>query len=233
MDLIIDNREKGLINLLNEINEKYILLNLDVGDIQYKVNDELIYIIERKTVDDLGASINDGRYKEQKVRLLSNNKNNIYYIIEGDINECKTLSKKAILGSIINMIFRDNIKIIYSKNIKQTLDIILQIKHKYDSGKFIKNENTTQEYLSSIKLNKKQNMDKNLCNILQLATIPGVSKNISTNILEKYNTLSNLIEEFKKNDENMLKSINLGKKCLGSVLSKRIYVLSAAPLTLK
>ena len=66
-------------------------------------------------------------------------------------------------------------------------------------------------------------MDKNLCNILQLATIPGVSKNISTIILEKYNTLSNLIDEFKKNDENMLKTINLGKKCIGSVLSKRIY----------
>ena len=105
MDLIIDNREKSLIKLLNENNEKYILFNLDIGDIQYKMNDELIYIIERKTVDDLGASINDGRYKEQKVRLLSNNKNNIYYIIEGDINECKTLSKKSILGSIINMIF--------------------------------------------------------------------------------------------------------------------------------
>jgi len=223
MDLIIDNREKSLIKLLNENNEKYILFNLDIGDIQYKINDELIYIIERKTVDDLGASINDGRYKEQKVRLLSNNKNNIYYIIEGDINECKTLSKKSILGSVINMIFRDNIKIIYSKNIKQTLDIILQIKRKYENGKFIKNEDTSQEYLSSIKLNKKQNMDKKLCNILQLATIPGVSKNISTIILEKYNTLSNLIDEFKKNDENMLKTINLGKKCIGSVLSKRIY----------
>lgn len=223
MDLIIDNREKSLIKLLNENNEKYILFNLDIGDIQYKINDELIYIIERKTVDDLGASINDGRYKEQKVRLLSNNKNNIYYIIEGDINECKTLSKKSILGSIINMIFRDNIKIIYSKNINQTLDIILQIKRKYENGKFIKNEDTSHEYLSAIKLNKKQNMDKKLCNILQLATIPGVSKNISTIILEKYNTLSNLIDEFKKNDENMLKTINLGKKCIGSVLSKRIY----------
>ena len=83
------------------------------------------------------------------------------------------------------MIFRDNIKIIYSKNIKQTLDIILQIKRKYENGKFIKNEDTSQEYLSSIKLNKKQNMDKKLCNILQLATIPGVSKNISTIIKNK------------------------------------------------
>ena len=163
MELIIDNREKYLIKLLHENNIIFKLLNLDIGDIQYKDNNELIYIIERKTVDDLGASITDGRYKEQKSRLLSNNKNNIYYIIEGDINECKTLSKKSILGSVINMIFRDNIKIIYSKNIKQTLDIILQIKRKYENGKFIKNEDTSQEYLSSIKLNKKQNMDKKTC----------------------------------------------------------------------
>ena len=31
-------------------------------------NDKLIYIVERKTINDLGASIKDGRYKEQKMR---------------------------------------------------------------------------------------------------------------------------------------------------------------------
>tara|TARA_Y100000389_G_C17413852_1_gene492530 strand:+ start:710 stop:1393 length:684 start_codon:yes stop_codon:yes gene_type:complete len=223
MELIIDNREKYLIELLQQNNIIFTLLNLDIGDIQYKDNNELIYIIERKTVDDLGASITDGRYKEQKSRLLANNKNNIYYIIEGDITECKTLSKKAILGSIVNMIFRDNIKIIYSKDIKQTLDIVIQIQKKYNEGKFKKIENTEESYISSIKIKKKDNMNKNMCNIIQLATIPGVSKNISTIILEKYNTLNNLIEEFKKNDENMLKTLNIGKKTIGAVLSKRIY----------
>ena len=156
MELIIDNREKYLIELLHQNNIIFTLTNLDIGDIQYKNDDELIYIIERKTVNDLGASITDGRYKEQKSRLLAHNNNNIYYIIEGDISECKTLSKKAILGSIINMIFRDNIKVIYSKDIKQTLDIIIQIQKKYNEGKFKKNENTEEAYVSSIKLKKKR-----------------------------------------------------------------------------
>ena len=223
MELIIDNREKYLIELLHQNNITFTLTNLDIGDIQYKINNELIYIIERKTVNDLGASITDGRYKEQKSRLLAHNNNNIYYIIEGDISECKTLTKKAILGSIINMIFRDNIKIIYSKDIKQTVEIIIQIQKKYNEGKFKKNENTEEAYVSSIKLKKKDNMTKKICNTIQLATIPGVSKNISTIILDKYETLNNLIEEYKKNGELMLKTLNIGKKTLGGVLSKRIY----------
>ena len=224
MELILDNRENLLIKYLNESDLNFKTENLDLGDIQYKYNDNLIYIIERKTVNDLGASIKDGRYKEQKIRLLSNNKNNIYYIIEGNINYCETLSTKAILGSIINMIFRDNIKIIYSKDIKQTLDIIIQIKKKFELNKFEKIEkNEKNDYISCIKVNKKENLDKKTCNILQLATIPGVSKNISGIILEKYNNLSNLINEYNQHGELLLKDLELGKKKLGKVLSKRIY----------
>ena len=122
------------------------------------------------------------------------------------------------------MIFRDNIKIIYSKDIKQTLDIIIQIKSKFDSNKFENNIiNEKNDYISCIKINKKENLDKKTCNIIQLATIPGVSKNISTIILDKYNDLNQLITEFKENGELLLKDLELGKKKLGKVLSKRIY----------
>ena len=177
MNIIIDNRENDLIKLFNKNNYTFSTSNLEVGDIQYKNDNNIIYIIERKTVNDLGASIKDGRYKEQKARLLSHNKNNIFYIIEGNINFCETISTKAILGSIINMIFRDNIKIIYSKDLKQTYDIITQIKDKFDSNKFTTKENISKtDYISCIKINKKENLDKKTCNILQLATIPGVSK---------------------------------------------------------
>ena len=224
MEIIIDNRETLLVKYLNELNYDFKKENLDLGDIQYKYDNNLIYIIERKTVNDLGASIKDGRYKEQKIRLLSNNKNNIFYIIEGNINYCETLSTKAILGSIINMIFRDNIKIIYSKDIKQTLDIIIQIKNKYETNKFNNNQtNIKNDYISCIKINKKENLDKRTCNIIQLATIPGVSKNISTIILEKYDNLNHLISELNQHGELLLKDIELGKKKLGKVLSKRIY----------
>ena len=97
--------------------------NLEIGDIQFIENDKIIYILERKTINDLEASIKDGRYKEQKMRLLSNHSDNIYYIIEGNIDDCNTLNRKT-LTSIINMSFRDNIKVISSNNIKDTYDII-------------------------------------------------------------------------------------------------------------
>ena len=223
MEIIIDNRENSLIKLLEENKVVFIKKNLEIGDIQFIENDKIIYILERKTINDLGASIKDGRYKEQKMRLLSNHSNNIYYIIEGNIDDCNTLNRKALLGSIINMSFRDNIKVISSNNIKDTYDIILQIRRKYDEGKFKEIESSTDNYVSSIKMNKKENMSKELCNIVQLATIPGVSQKISKIILEKYGSISNLIEEYKKTDNLLLADISLGKRKIGKVLSIKIY----------
>ena len=58
--------------------------NLMLGDIHITYKD-LTYIFERKTLQDLQSSIKDGRYKEQKARLLSNTSQKfITYIIEGD-----------------------------------------------------------------------------------------------------------------------------------------------------
>jgi len=59
--------------------------NLDIGDIII-YNGSYKLIIERKTINDLVSSIKDGRYREQKMRLLSyrkkntNHKNNLICI---------------------------------------------------------------------------------------------------------------------------------------------------------
>tara|TARA_Y100000768_G_scaffold354040_1_gene306772 strand:- start:3582 stop:4274 length:693 start_codon:yes stop_codon:yes gene_type:complete len=226
MEIYVDNRERDLIKLFNENKNDIILKNLEIGDIVYKKDGEVIYIVERKTFNDLGASINDGRYKEQKIRLLSNSNGNLFYILEGNMSECTTLNQKALLGSIVNMTFRDNIKLIFSSDINQTYKILVQIKDKFNSGKFSKIvgvSNDNNNYVSSIKLNKKENMTKLNCNIIQLATIPGVSKNMSSIILEKYNTIDKLIEEYKKEGEDMLAELSMGKRKLGKILSKKIY----------
>jgi len=223
MEIIIDNREKDILELFKNNNIIHQNKNLEIGDIQFVINNEIIYIIERKTYDDLGASIKDGRYKEQKIRLLANNNNNIFYIIEGNKNKCKTLAYNSLLGSIINMLFRDNIKIINSTDINETYKIIIQIKDKYNNGKFKKIDCDKSDYVSSIKTNKKENMDKNMCSIVQLSVIPGVSKKIAEVIINKYISLSNLIEEFKNNDNLLLANIELEKRKLGKVLSKKIY----------
>ena len=57
---------------------------LDIGDVHIKYND-ILYIFERKTVKDLISSIHDGRYREQKARMLSiYNTIQLSYIIEED-----------------------------------------------------------------------------------------------------------------------------------------------------
>jgi ERCC4-type nuclease len=63
----------------NEINKENIIITseqLEIGDIQIIFDDKL-YVYERKTVSDLLSSINDGRYKEQKIRLLNSHATNI------------------------------------------------------------------------------------------------------------------------------------------------------------
>ena len=223
MEIIIDNREKDLITLFEKNDENCIKQNLDIGDIHFVVNNEIIYIIERKTYQDLGASIKDGRYKEQKIRLLANNKNNIFYIIEGNINEATNLSYKSLHGSIINMIFRDNIKIIHSQDITETYNILIQIKNKFMNGKFKKINCDTEDYISSIKINKKENIDKKTCNIIQLACIPGISKKTASLVIDEYKTITNIILIFKNSNNEALKDFKIGKKKLGKVLSGRLY----------
>ena len=100
--------------------------NLDLGDIIIKKNEEIILIIERKTLQDLYSSINDGRYKEQKVRLKSNFEDHqIVYIIED--SNTKFINKKfnnvqsIIDGAILNSVFRDNIKVLRTKSVDETI----------------------------------------------------------------------------------------------------------------
>ena len=87
--LLVDYREKKVIDLLNKnsFNEQinYESCNLEIGDFILKnENDEIIFIIERKTLNDLNCSIKDGRYKEQSMRLDCCNleNHNIIYLIE-------------------------------------------------------------------------------------------------------------------------------------------------------
>ena len=72
--LVIDNREGKIINLIKHLTTEYTVEQLHVGDFLIKIGDSTAntLVVERKSVNDLYQSINDGRYKEQKARLLAN-----------------------------------------------------------------------------------------------------------------------------------------------------------------
>jgi ERCC4-type nuclease len=99
MIIKIDIREQELIVqlqrliALNDIFKNIVVekLNLPIGDIIIfdTIENEEKLIIERKTTNDLLASIKDGRYEEQSYRLngLQHPNHNIIYLIEGDVNK--------------------------------------------------------------------------------------------------------------------------------------------------
>ena len=114
VSLILDNREKDLKSAFPDAEYK----NLDLGDIQININkddgtSELFLLIERKTMKDLISSVNDGRYREQKKRLLDSNIPNqkIMYLLEGYIDDIPG-HMKTLFGMIINTLFRDKLQII-------------------------------------------------------------------------------------------------------------------------
>ena len=85
----IDNREPSIIKeYFNSIDNKKVitkLKNLDQGDFIIKdSNENILLIIERKTISDLLSSVKDSRYIEQSDRYLELDlpSSKIYYLIE-------------------------------------------------------------------------------------------------------------------------------------------------------
>ena len=110
MELIIDNRESTK-SYFEEKNYEWISFeNLDIGDYIFKYEEKIILVIERKSIQDLASSIKDGRYREQKSRLLNNySKNNVLFLIEGDLMfdnksiNFNKVDKYTIYSTLINL----------------------------------------------------------------------------------------------------------------------------------
>jgi len=229
LKIIIDSRETQLYNILIERDlDKYSIdiskEQLELGDIRI-ISDNIDFIYERKTMNDLLLSIKDGRYKEQKHRLLSNHKN-INYIIEGsDIISSNNHHSQSILTSVYyHSMYRDDIKLLFTKNINDTATLLLLISTKIidNPSKFIKTDEN-KEYIDVCKIKSKkiENIDKETCYLLQLSQIPGISKQIAKNIKDIYPTLNILLKKINESEnptELLIKIPNIGKQKAAKII---------------
>jgi ERCC4-type nuclease len=197
--LEIDYREHQLIAVLHNLRVQIVKTNLDVGDIRISYNDSVICIIERKTLQDLYASIKDGRYKEQKDRLLDvYHRDKIMYIIEGSIYH--NHSNDNIRGAFINTLVRDNIKIVNTSDLQETAlllrDMITRMMKHPDKYLHSETNKNNQQNITGIQCHtKKSYITPETFAINALSQIPGVSTSMSRNILSYYeNSLKTFID---------------------------------------
>ncbi len=237
MNIIIDCKEnQKFIDVLNNHQINFTIQSLDLGDIVFTYHEKIVLYIERKSINDLAASLNDGRYHEQKARLKGKN---ALYLIEGsyedlDLKYNKTFNLEKLKGCIINTMVRDNINVYLTKNMDESAIFITDIAKRLPkyANLLVKNENQFENidtndliYSNSLKSKKKDNMNTTVCFINQLHQIPGVSVNMAQNIVDQYLSMSNLISKYNETEdkEGMLKDIKVNNRKLGPVVSKRVY----------
>jgi crossover junction endonuclease MUS81 len=217
MEFIVDNRE----NIHQQLsdNVKITLKNMDVGDYLFNYNDIPVLIIERKTIEDYASSIKDGRYREQKERLINNYPlDKILYLVEGDLtkNNCSfrfnKVSKYNIYSSIINCLLRDNIKVFHTKDKNETVDFLLNIYKKIEKQgvDFINDVNLQQDNLiQSIKPKKKDNYDNETIYLSQMCCINGISISYAKAIASQFPNIKDFIVELSKTEkEDRIKQIS-------------------------
>jgi len=221
--LVVDIREKalhdGITRLLSlqKTSSKHLesvvvhFKPLELGDVQVVLyeNDTIVreLSLERKTLSDLVSSIRDGRYREQKARLLDNVRaQDISYIIEGDtVSDSLCRNDKVVSSAYYNMVFRDDIHVFFTRDVSETAVFLVSLSAKM-LGKpknYARNNaddagagTMLRSYTDCLKLKsrKNQNITPENCFILQLAQIPTISNVIAKNIVHVFSNMGLLLD---------------------------------------
>lgn len=241
---VVDNREHKLIGELHQqFNQmSFNVEQLEIGDIVYKYNNDIVAVIERKTLDDYCASIADGRLHNQSIRIGQLINTIVIYLVEGVCNSKEykfrgNITYDSLCSSFVNRIIKDKFVVYRTQNIQETAHFVHKMSDKleeyYSTNQVINSGDVQQvnsqvDYLKTIKTSKKDNMTPHNCYLCQLAQIPGVSIEIANAISRVHIKMSSLISHLEKNGNMSLKNLELslstGKtRKLGPVLSERIY----------
>ena len=131
MKLLVDDRERKVLNSLLESNGiECEVQRLKTGDY---ISNEIC--IERKTIDDFCSSILDGRLKKQVERMKKEFKH-CFILISGSICDRKSnIKERSVLGKIVSLVVKHNVKIIMVDNDEQMAFAITRIIERLNNNK--------------------------------------------------------------------------------------------------
>ncbi len=223
----LDTRESELIKILTNT-EGLSVKQLQVADIWIGVTEDKMseggLIIERKSIKDLEASILDGRYREQRGRILSycqENKTQPMYILEGSLSSnTGRLQKKAIMKFINRLIFHYQIPVAQTASVQETAELIQALVEQWkEDPNSLKRTTELVKVTDGIHIQKKANAsDYKQFGISCLAQCPGVSVKMAEALIETFGSLKGVIDAPVKDIEN----VKVGARKVGPVVSKRL-----------
>lgn len=218
--------------------------SITLGDIQWEMDDydysseegaksPFGFVVERKSVADLAASIVDGRWKEQYGRTRDMGLHDVMmYVIDGNMHAAAHGAPfKSRLGSIIKKVARDKVRVAKTDSAQQTAEFLvythLYLEHIAESelresgfsyGNCLKGGGKKREHMKEHKLER------------ILLEMNGISPTIAQAITAKYPTVADLVNAYLRNPAGattMLKNmvfITTGghKRFIGPAISKEV-----------
>jgi ERCC4-type nuclease len=226
----LDTREGELIRLLQAPQD--IVKQLPVADIWIGITEsnsisEGGLLIERKSIRDLEASILDGRYREQRGRLLAScheNKTQPMYIVEGSFSSgTGRLTKKALMKFINRLIFHYNIAVMQTASLSETAELIQTLVEQWkEDPTSLQRTTEVVKVTDGIHVQKKANaMDPRQFAICCIAQCPGVSVKAAEQLVTVFGSLPGVIKASKEE----LEQVKVSARKIGPVVSKRLYEL--------
>lgn len=191
--IVIDHREGKLKELIGDgglvEGIETAFENLDLGDVAIYHGGEVVYVLERKTLADLRASINDGRYRNQKARLMEAHGRRVGYIIEGSMS-FSGREEPAIVGAVINTILRDGLGMFFTSGPAETLSLIKEVVWRVakDPAKYMSSSAAT-ELSPSVPIKNESTFTNMLCQV------PGISLKTAKAITARWPMFSEMYLE--------------------------------------
>ena len=244
--IIVDNREHDVIDQLRQkltLPAYHSIISMDVkpltlGDWEVYYQDQLLLVYERKTFNDLLASVKDGRYKEQCCRLLHHySPKQIVYLIEGIFSQLRPDQKQLVVSCMTTLGLYKEFHIWRSTTVQDTVEQLLlcsiKLSREYakknplplsSSTSINPNDSSTvnqganegagySQYV--IKKEKKENITRDNIGLLFLKQIPSISNATAVALMNHANGDFSQLLHCIQTELDTLANIKVGKKRIG------------------
>lgn len=254
--LVVDYREAELIQCLIRRGTPHTVAPLPVGDIwigipldktggdQKESGDSISatppcsggLVIERKRITDFEASFLDGRYREQRGRILSfcqpptghtqkeSAGHQPLYLLEGAWSSLTgRITKKAMMKLLNRLTLRYQIPLLHTESVEETAEWVECLMEQWkEDPSSVKRTQELVKVTDGLHVHKKQNAsDPKTFLVACLAQCPGLSVKMAESLAAAYPSLTQLLALSPKT----LEEHNVGTRRLGPAVAKRLWGL--------
>jgi ERCC4-type nuclease len=222
--VVLDARERDLIAAATRLRLPHRVESLPLADIELRLGDQRLLLLERKTADDLAKSILDGRWKEQKQRLLHLQRQGacVGYLFEGDFfdpSRNHALPPRTLLSAATMAAVRDRLLALRAKDTAEAVRALAVLAERLPARALEPDLGDP----APVALSKRERMAAPDAVLLRMIrAVPGVSANVARALLQRHPDVRALRRALRRPDLLARTPRALSRKPIGPAVARRL-----------